>query len=310
MPIRIPEDLPARDILVREGVNVMDERQAARQDIRPLQIGLLNLMPNKIRTETQFARLLGSTPLQIDLTLIRIGGHAAKNTSEEHLIAFYQTWEEVAHRKFDGFIITGAPLETMDYEAVTYWDEITRIFEWSRTNVHSTFAICWGAMAALHHFNGVPKRALEKKAFGVFPHLNLKPSSPYLAGYSDEVNICVSRWADIARADIPADSGLDVLLESQEAGLCLLSEADGNRLHLLNHVEYDSTTLAEEYFRDVEAGKAIEVPRNYFPENNPALPPLNRWRSHAFLLFGNWLNQVYQTTSFDLSKIGEDAAAG
>ncbi len=305
MPIRIPEDLPARDVLVREGVNVMDERQAARQDIRPLQIGLLNLMPNKVRTETQFARLLGSTPLQIDLTLIRIGGHAAKNTSEEHLISFYQTWEEVAHRKFDGFIITGAPLETMPYEDVTYWDGITRIFEWTRTNVHSTFSICWGAMAALYHFHGVPKQALEKKAFGVFPHLNLKPSSPYLAGYSDEVNICVSRWADISRRDIPADSGLDILLESKDAGLCLLSEADGNRLHLLNHVEYDSTTLAEEYFRDFDAGKAIEIPRNYFPEDDPSQPPLNRWRSHAFLLFGNWLNQVYQTTSFDLERIGE-----
>jgi homoserine O-succinyltransferase len=309
VPIRIPEDLPAREILVREGVNIMDERAAARQDIRPLQIGLLNLMPNKIRTETQFARLLGSTPLQIDLTLIRIGGHTAKNTSEEHLISFYQTWEEVAHRKFDGFIITGAPVETMPYEDVTYWDELGRIFEWTRTNVHSTFSICWGAMAALYHFHGVPKLGLDKKAFGVFPHLNRKPSSPYLAGFSDEVNICVSRWSDIARADIPSASGLEVLLESQQTGLCLLSEADGNRLHLLNHVEYDSTTLAEEYFRDVDAGKPIEPPFAYFPDNDPSQPPLNRWRSHAFLLFGNWINQVYQTTAFDLAEIG-GAGAG
>lgn len=310
MPIRIPEDLPAREILVREGVNVMDEKTASRQDIRPLQIGLLNLMPNKIRTETQFARLLGSTPLQIDLTLVRIGGHTAKNTSEDHLIAFYQTWEEVAHRKFDGFIITGAPVETIPYEDVTYWDELSRIFQWTRTNVHSTFSICWGAMAALYHFHGVPKLALEKKAFGVFPHLNLKPSSPYLAGFSDEVNICVSRWSDIARSDIPADSGLEVLLESKQTGLCLLSEADGNRLHLLNHVEYDSTTLAEEYFRDVEAGKAIDLPFAYFPDNDPKRPPLNRWRSHAFLLFGNWINQVYQTTPFDVRRIGEPRGTG
>lgn len=305
MPIKIAENLPARDVLVREGVQIMDAQTAERQDVRPLQIGLLNLMPDKIRTETQFARLLGSTPLQIDLTLVRMSAHASRNTPEDHLIAFYKTWEEVADRKFDGFIITGAPVETLPYEDVTYWGELKRIFDWTRTNVHSTFTICWGAMAALHHFHGVPKHTLSKKAFGVFPHRSLKPSSPYLAGFSDELNLCVSRWTEVRREEIPAASGLDILLESQQTGLCLLSEKDGNRLHILNHVEYDSTTLAEEYFRDVAAGKPIEVPAGYFPGDDPQQEPLNRWRSHAFLLFGNWINQVYQTGPFDISKVGE-----
>jgi homoserine O-succinyltransferase len=305
VPIKIAENLPARDVLVREGVQIVDAGAAERQDIRPLQIGLLNLMPNKIRTETQFARLLGSTPLQIDLTLVRIGEHQSRNTPEDHLIAFYKTWEEIADRKFDGFIITGAPVETLEYEDVTYWGELQRILDWTRTNVHSTFSICWGAMAALKHFHGVPKHVLTKKAFGVFPHLNLKPSSPYLAGFSDELNLCVSRWTEIRREDIPKDAGLEVLLESPQTGLCLLSEADGNRLHILNHVEYDSTSLSEEYHRDVAAGKPIDVPFGYFPGDDPSAPPLNRWRSHAFLLFGNWINQVYQTCPFDLSKVGE-----
>jgi homoserine O-succinyltransferase len=304
VPIRIAENLPARDILVREGVPIMDATSAERQDIRPLQIGLLNLMPNKVRTETQFARLLGSTPLQIDLTLVRMGAHTSRNTPEDHLIAFYKTWEEIADRKFDGFIITGAPVETLPYEQVGYWSELERIFDWTRTNVHSTFSICWGAMAALRHFHGVPKHTLTKKAFGVFPHLNLSPASPYLAGFSDELNLCVSRWTEIRREDIPDAAGLDVLLESPQTGLCLLSEKDGNRLHILNHVEYDSNTLAEEYHRDVAAGKEIEVPFGYFPQNDPLVEPLNRWRSHAFLLFGNWINQVYQTSPFDISKVG------
>ncbi|MEZ5936953.1 MAG: homoserine O-succinyltransferase [Hyphomonadaceae bacterium] len=305
MPIRIAEDLPAREVLVREGVMVLDATEAARQDIRPLQIGLLNLMPNKIRTETQFARLLGSTPLQIDLTLLRVGGHNPRNTPEDHLIAFYNTWEEVADRKFDGLIVTGAPVETLPYEEVTYWDELRRIFEWTRTNVHSTFSICWGAMAGLQHFHGVPKHTLEKKAFGVFPHVNRHPTSPYLAGFSDELNLCVSRWTDIRRQDISPSSGLDILLESRQTGLCLLSEAEGNRLYMLNHVEYDSTSLSEEYFRDVANGTAINIPFGYFPDDNPENPPLNRWRSHAFLLFGNWINQVYQSTPFDISRIGQ-----
>ena len=305
MPIRIPDQLPARDILVREGVMVMDDTTALRQDIRPLQIGLLNLMPNKIKTETQIARLVGSTPLQVEMTLVRVGGHQPKNTPEEHLLSFYHTWEEVKHRKFDGFIITGAPIETLPFEEVTYWDELQQILDWTETNVHSTFNICWGAMAAIWHFHGVPKYTLPKKAFGVYRHRNLNPSSPYLMGFSDDFQISVSRWTEVRRADIAADMGLEILMESDDTGLCLIAEQKCNRLYIFNHVEYDSTTLADEYFRDIANGTAIDVPVNYFPGNDPEKVPLNRWRSHAFLLFGNWINQVYQTTEYDLSEIGK-----
>ncbi|GGA90851.1 homoserine O-succinyltransferase [Brucella endophytica] len=306
MPIKIPDELPAREVLVREGVSVMDERTALRQDIRPLQIGLLNLMPNKIRTETQFARLIGASPLQVELTLVRIGNHKAKNTPEEHLITFYQTWEEIADRKFDGFIVTGAPVELLPFEDVTYWDELTRIFEWTTTNVHSSFFICWGAMAAAWHFHRLPKYTLEKKAFGVFRHSNNAPASPYLAGFSDDFSIPVSRWTEVRAGDIPPGSGLDVLIESDETGPCLMTEPTGNRLYMFNHIEYDSTSLKEEYDRDVSAGVPVELPHEYFPGDNPLHPPLNRWRSHAHLLFGNWINRVYQTTEYDLAKIGSN----
>ena len=214
MPIKIPDQLPARDVLVREGVAIMDERTARRQDIRPLQIALLNLMPNKIRTETQFARLIGATPLQVELTLVRIGNHRARNTSEEHLISFYQTWEQIRDRKFDGFIVTGAPIELLPFEDVTYWDELTRIFEWTRTNVHSSFFICWGAMAAAWHFHKVPKYTLEQKAFGVFRHTNNAPASPYLSGFSDDFAIPVSRWTEVHADDIARAPKLEMLMES------------------------------------------------------------------------------------------------
>jgi len=305
MPIRIPDQLPARDVLVREGVMVMDDTTALRQDIRPMQIGLLNLMPNKIKTETQIARLVGSTPLQVDLTLVRVGGHQPKNTPEDHLISFYHTWDEVKHRKFDGFIITGAPIETLPFEDVTYWDELTQILDWTETNVHSTFNICWGAMAAIWHFHGVPKYTLEKKAFGVYRHRNLAPASPYLAGFSDDFSISVSRWTEVRKDDITPDMGLEVLMDSAETGLCLVAEKKCNRLYIFNHVEYDSTSLADEYFRDIANGTPISVPANYFPDDDPDNKPLNRWRSHAFLLFGNWINQVYQTTPYDLAEIGK-----
>lgn len=308
MPIKIPNALPARQTLLEEGVMVMDERAAARQDIRPLQIGLLNLMPNKVRTETQIARLIGSTPLQVELTLVRVGSHTSKNTSEDHLIAFYQTWEEIRHRKFDGFIITGAPIETLPFEDVTYWPELQQILDWTTTHVHSSFLICWGAMAAAYHFHGVPKHTLDKKAFGVYRHRNLNPASPYLSGFSDDFQISVSRWTEVRRADLPPDGRFDVLMESSETGLCLLHETFANRLYIFNHIEYDSTTLAEEYERDIANGQPIAVPNNYFPDDDPDNKPLNRWRSHAFLLFGNWINQVYQTTRYDLDEIGQDRA--
>jgi len=305
MPIKIPDQLPARDVLVREGVSVMDEQTALRQDIRPLQIGLLNLMPNKIRTETQFARLLGSTPLQVELTLVRIGNHKAKNTPEDHLITFYQTWEEVRARKFDGFIVTGAPIELLPFEEVGYWDELTRIFDWTVTNVHSPFFVCWGAMAAAWHFHGIPKYPLMNKAFGVFRHRNHAPASPYLTGFSDDFALPVSRWTEVRSADIRPEMGLDLLMESDATGPCLLSEKTGNRLYMFNHIEYDSTSLKEEYDRDVAAGTPIAIPHEYYPGNDPARPPLNRWRSHAHLLFGNWINQMYQTTQFDMDWIGK-----
>lgn len=304
MPIRIPDKLPARETLIKEGVMVMDETIATRQDIRPMRIALLNLMPNKIRTETQIARLLGSSPLQVELTLVRIGGHTAKNTSEEHLIDFYNTWEEIKDQKFDGFIVTGAPIETLEFEEVTYWDELQKILDWTKTHVHSSFFICWGAMAAINHFHQVPKYTLEKKAFGVYRHRNLVPSSPYLAGFSDDFSIPVSRWTEMRSADIKPVQGLDLLMESDVTGPCLISEEEGNRLYIFNHIEYDSTSLKEEYDRDIAAKTPIDVPHNYYPADNPAMPPQNRWRSHAHLLFGNWVNRMYQTTPYDLNEVG------
>jgi homoserine O-succinyltransferase/O-acetyltransferase len=306
MPIRIPDRLPARETLIKEGVMVMDESVAIRQDIRPLRIGLLNLMPNKIATETQIARLVGSTPLQVELSLIRIGSHKSKNTPDEHLISFYRTFEEVRHEKFDGFIITGAPIETLPYEDVNYWTDMQEIFEWTRTHVHSPFFICWGAMAAIYHFHGVPKHSLSKKAFGVYRHRNLNPASPYLAGFSDDFSVSVSRWTEVRREDLKPEMGLEVLMESDETGLCLIAEKEGNRLYIFNHVEYDSNTLADEYFRDVQSGAPIELPKGYFPGDDTTKKPLNRWRSHAFLLFGNWINRTYQTTPFSLADIGTD----
>ena len=306
MPIRIPADLPARPILEREGVALMDETTAARQDIRPLRIALLNLMPDKVRTETQFARLLGATPIQIEMTLVRIGSHRARNTAHAHLASFYRTFEEVEHERFDGFIITGAPIETLPFEEVTYWDELTRILDWTKTHVHGLFTVCWGAMAAAHHFHGVPKHTLPEKAFGVFRHRNLAPASPYLAGFSDDFSIPVSRWTEVRTRDIAPP--LEVLMESDVTGPCLLAEPSthggAGRLYIFNHIEYDSTSLKEEWERDRAANRPIALPHNYFPADDPTLPPLNRWRSHAHLLFGNWINVIYQTTPFVVDDIG------
>jgi homoserine O-succinyltransferase len=304
MPIKIHDNLPARATLEAEGVMVLSEKDAVRQDIRPLRIGLLNLMPNKVRTETQLARLLGATPLQLELTLVKMTNHVARNTPSEHIISFYQDWEEVQDQRFDGFVITGAPVETMPFEEVGYWDELRRIFDWTQTHVHRSFNICWGAQAAVHHFHGMPKYILEHKAFGVFQHHNRAPASPYLRGFSDDFSIPVSRWTEMRRQDIPAGSGVQVLMESDEAGLCLLDDPAHGALHMFNHIEYDTSSLAEEYFRDVEANKPIRIPANYFPDNDPTRPPQNHWRSHAHLLFGNWINEIYQTTPFDLEEIG------
>jgi homoserine O-succinyltransferase len=305
MPIKIPDDLPARATLSAEGVMVMREADAVRQDIRPMRIALLNLMPNKVKTETQFARLLGATPLQVELTLVKISSHVSRTTPIEHIISFYRAWEDISSDRFDGFIITGAPVETLPFEQVTYWDELRRILDWTQTHVHSCFNICWGAQAAVHHFHGMPKYELPGKAFGVYRHRNLAPTSPYLRGFSDDFSIPVSRWTEVRRGDIPASSGMSVLMESDEAGLCLLDDPVHRSLHMFNHIEYDSNSLGDEYFRDLAAAEPITIPRNYFPKDDPTRAPENRWRSHAHLLFGNWINQLYQTTPFDIAKIGK-----
>lgn len=304
MPIKIPDDLPARATLTAEGVMVMRESDAVRQDVRPLRIGLLNLMPNKVRTETQFARLLGATPLQVELTLVKMTNHVARNTPSDHIISFYRDWEDMRSERFDGFIVTGAPVETLPFEQVTYWDELRRVFDWTQTNVHGCFNVCWGAQAAVHHFHGMPKYPLNEKAFGVFRHHNRSPASPYLRGFSDDFSIPVSRWTEVRSKDIPPDSGMTVLMESDEAGLCLLDDPRHHSLHMFNHIEYDSNSLAEEYFRDIAANKAIAMPHDYFPGNDPNRQPQNHWRSHAHLLFGNWINQIYQTSPFDIDQIG------
>lgn len=305
MPIKIPNDLPARLTLEKEGVMVMTEDSAHRQDIRALRIGLLNLMPNKIRTETQFARLIGATPLQVELSLIKITKHQSKNTPNDHIIAFYRDWEKIRKEKFDGLIITGAPIELLEFEDVTYWDELQRIYDWTQTHVQSTFNICWGAQAALYHFHHVPKHALKQKAFGVYRHKNLSPASPYLRGFSDDFSMPVSRWTENWKSELPKTKGLEVLMESEEAGLCFVADNPHRQLYMFNHIEYDTNSLGEEYHRDVEAGKTINLPANYFPGGNPSSLPENRWRSHAHLLFGNWINEVYQTTPFVLEDIGK-----
>jgi homoserine O-succinyltransferase len=306
MPITLPADLPAYTVLAREGVMVLSDDRAMRQDIRPLRIGLLNLMPKKIQTETQFARLIGATPLQIELSLIRMTEHQTKNTAAEHMEAFYRPFAEVAAtgEKFDGLIITGAPIEHLPYESVTYWQELTRVFAWTQTHVHATFGVCWGGMAMLWHFHRVPKTALDAKAFGCVRHRNCAPASPYLRGFSDDLVMPVSRWTEIRRDDIFAVPDLQVLLDSPDTGPALVEDPAHRALYIFNHFEYDSGTLKEEYDRDVAAQKPIHVPANYYPDDDLTRAPLNRWRSHAHLLYGNWINEIYQTTPFDPAQIG------
>ncbi|MEM7075380.1 MAG: homoserine O-succinyltransferase [Pseudomonadota bacterium] len=306
MPIKIPANLPAFDVLTREGVMIMSEDQAARQDIRPLRIGLLNLMPRKIQTETQFARLIGATPLQIELSLLRMSEHRTKTTAAEHMESFYRPFAEIAAtgEKFDGLIITGAPIEHLDFGDVTYWDELRRVFDWAHTHVHSTFGVCWGGMAMINHLHGVQKHMLDDKAFGCFRHRNMAPSSVYLRGFSDDCVIPVSRWTEMKRNEIAAADGLEILLDSDEVGPCLVEDHAHNALYIFNHLEYDSDTLKQEYDRDVASGTPINVPCHYYPDDDPVRPPQNRWRSHAHLLYGNWINQIYQTTPFELGAIG------
>ncbi|MGX9350278.1 homoserine O-acetyltransferase MetA [Shimia sp. W99] len=306
MPIKLPSDLPAFDVLSREGVMVMSEDQAARQDIRPLRIGLLNLMPKKIQTENQFARLIGATALQIEFSLIRMSEHQTKNTAAEHMAEFYRPFSEVKEtgEKFDGLIITGAPIEHLPFEDVTYWDELVEVFEWTQTHVHSTFGVCWGGMAMINHFHGVKKHILDAKAFGCFRHRNMDPASHYLRGFSDDCVIPVSRWTEMKQAEIDAVPALKTLLSSDEVGPCLVEDPEHRALYIFNHFEYDSDTLKQEYDRDIANGTPINVPCNYYPEDDPSRPPQNRWRSHAHLLYGNWITEVYETTHYDMNDIG------
>ncbi len=304
MPIKIPSRLPAFDVLRNEGVMVLDEELASRQDIRPLRIALLNLMPKKIQTENQFARLIGATPLQIELSLIRMSDHQARNTAAEHMESFYRPFEEMKAEKFDGLIITGAPIEHLEFDEVTYWDELGEVMEWTQTNVHSTFGVCWGGMAMINHFHGVKKHMLSEKAFGCFRHRNLAPASPYLRGFSDDCTVPVSRWTEMRQDEVNAHPGLTTLLGSDEVGPCLIEDPVHRALYVFNHFEYDRDTLKQEYDRDVESGVPINVPCNYYPEDDPSRTPVNRWRSHAHLLYGNWINEIYQTTPFDMNEIG------
>ncbi|MEM6386362.1 MAG: homoserine O-succinyltransferase [Pseudomonadota bacterium] len=304
MPIKLPSTLPAYDVLTREGVMVMPEDTAAQQDIRPLKIGLLNLMPKKIQTENQFARLIGATPLQIDLHLIRMSEHETKNTAAEHMAEFYRPFQDVRDEKFDGLIITGAPIEHLGFEDVTYWNELREIMEWTQTNVHMTFGVCWGGMAMLYHFHDVPKHLLPAKSFGCFRQDNLAPASPFLRGFSDVCYTPVSRWTEMRQGEIE-DAGLTTLLGSAETGPCLVEDTDRRALYIFNHFEYDSGTLKEEYDRDIANGTPINVPINYYPDDDPAQVPQNRWRSHAHLLYGNWISEIYLTTPYDMNKIGE-----
>lgn len=304
MPIRIPDSLPATKTLENENIFVMTEKRAITQDIRPLHILLLNLMPTKIDTETQFSRLLGNSPLQVDLELMHTKSHESKNTSKEHLLAFYKTFDDVKDRYFDGLVITGAPVEKMPFEEVEYWDELCGIMDWSKTHVHSTFHVCWGAQAGLYHHYGIEKKPLEKKLFGVFPHAADYKRSILLRGFDDVFYIPHSRHTTVARADVEAVKGLRILASSPDAGVFAVTSPGGRQIFITGHPEYDPYTLDKEYKRDLAAGLSIEVPKHYYPDDDPAKEPLVSWRSHANLLYSNWLNYfVYQTTPYDVTSI-------
>ncbi len=304
MPIKIPNDLPAVKVLNDENIFVMTEKRAITQDIRPLKILLLNLMPKKIETETQLSRLLGNSPLQVDLEFIHTKSHISKNTSEEHLFTFYKTFDEVKDRTFDGMIITGAPVEKMEFEEVEYWEELCEIMEWSKTHVHSTFHICWGAQAALYYHFGINKKPLESKLFGVFPHTVNYKKSILFRGLDDEFMVPHSRHTTVDINDVKKVKELKILSTSKEAGLYAVSTKNGKQIFITGHSEYDADTLNNEYTRDLSQGLPIEPPKNYFKDNNPKNNPVVSWRSHANLLYSNWLNYfVYQTTPYDIESI-------
>lgn len=304
MPIKIPDNLPATEVLNNENIFVMTEKRAIHQDIRPLKIAILNLMPTKITTETQLLRLLGNSPLQVEIELLHTKTYKSKNTSEEHLLTFYKTFEDIEDQKFDGMIITGAPVETLNFEEVDYWEELTQIMNWSVHNVTSTLHICWGAQAGLYHHFNIPKYPLSKKMFGVFSHTICKKNVKLLRGFDDEFFAPHSRYTEIRSEDIDKVSHLDILSVSEVAGLYIVATKDGRQIFVTGHSEYDAETLKQEYERDITKGLNIAVPENYFPNDNPSNQPVVKWRSHANLLFSNWLNYyVYQETPYNLSEI-------
>ena len=305
MPIKIPNDLPATQTLNSENIFVMTETRAMTQDIRPLQILLLNLMPTKVVTETQLARLLGNTPLQVELELMQMRGHVSKNTASEHMLKFYTTFDKVQHKYYDGMIITGAPVELLPFEEVDYWPELCEIMEWSKTHVHSTFHICWGAQAGLYYHFGIPKIELPEKLFGVFPHKVERRSNMLLRGFDEVFMVPHSRHTTVRREDIEACDKLKILSSSEEAGVHAVATEGGRQVFITGHGEYDADTLRLEYERDKNQGLPIHVPYNYFPNDDDTRAPLVTWRSHANLLYQNWLNYfVYQTTPYDLNSIG------
>ena len=306
MPIRIPNDLPAAAALQQENIFVMQQDRAITQDIRPLEIVLLNLMPTKIVTETQLSRLLGNTPLQVNLELMHTTSHQPKNVSADHMLSFYKSFEELKHRKFDGMVITGAPVELMPFEEVDYWPELCEIMEWSKTHVHSTFHICWGAQAGLYYHYGINKHTMDEKLFGVFPHKADYKRAILLRGFDDTFWVPHSRHTTVDRADIEAVPELKIIASSEKAGVYAVMNKGGRQIFVTGHSEYDQDTLNREYLRDKNQGLPIHVPENYFPDDDDTKEPIVRWRSHANLLFSNWLNYfVYQTTPYDIMSIGE-----
>jgi len=305
MPIQIPNDLPAASTLQQENIFIMNESRAVSQEIRPLEIVVLNLMPTKIATETQLSRLLGNIPLQVHLELMHTTSHKSKNTSQEHLLTFYKSFDELKHRKFDGMVITGAPVEHMPFEEVDYWPELCEIMEWSKTNVHSTFHICWGAQAGLYYHYGINKHQMEKKLFGVYPHTADYKRSILLRGFDDVFWAPHSRHTTVLREDIEAVPGLRVIASSEQAGVYAAMTKKGRQIFVTGHSEYDADTLYKEYKRDKDLGLPIDVPENYFPNDDETQSPMVRWRGHANLLFSNWLNYfVYQTTPYDIMTVG------
>ena len=304
MPIKVQSNLPAIKVLESENIFVMPDEVALKQDIRPLKILILNLMPTKITTETQLLRLLGNTPLQIDITLLQTASHTSKNTSPHHLTTFYKTFDEISEDTFDGMIITGAPVEQLDFEEVDYWDELCEIMEWSKHNVYSTFHICWGAQAGLYYHYGIKKYAFEKKLSGIYTHKVLKPNHPLMRGFDDTFQIPHSRYTGVKEEEIQRQMGLEILANSAKAGPSVIVNRTGRQVFITGHAEYDRETLANEYFRDISKGLDIEVPYNYFPNDDASLTPPMVWRSNATLLYTNWLNYfVYQATPYDLSTL-------